>query len=136
MSRQRCNNCKKEKPLSAFPFKYGSDTEKIKTCELCRKKKAEGYEKRTEEKNQAEGKVRPEKLRVAVDSDDEGTNDSDGSTGLSVFPLDAFLDILRDRNDALHIEACVDISGFGGEHGELKDKAAKLASLIWDALCI
>lgn len=137
MSGQKCSNCKKEKALSAFPFKRGSQSERIKTCEPCQKRKAHNDAKRAEARAEAAGKSGREKLVYVADSD-ESDDDSDfespESASLSILPLDGFLAILRDRNDALHVEARVDLSDLDSEDLELKDKAKRLSGLICDAL--
>jgi len=122
--------------LAAYLFQIGSTSTRIRTCRSCQVKKHDRYTERRDKEAEASGKSSREVLVHSVN--DDVSEDGNGSAGLSVIPLELFLDILQHRNDALHVEAHVDLSdsSWYKEALDIKAIADKLASLTWEAMSI
>lgn len=138
----RCSNCKKSKLPTVFPFQKGSDTVRIKTCNPCKMSKAQKDKNRSALRAQEEGKSQKEVLDMdmaAEGSDDNpaSARNEESDTGLHTLPLDVFTQILKNRNDAMLIEAHVDTAELMGTKSDSrKEIADALSKRVTDAINI
>jgi hypothetical protein len=118
--RLKCAKCKAAKPLSAFPIvKQGKNKGKPGgTCEPCQKKKKEA-------KSRSRKDAEKENLDPSEDSDQEN------GVSLDEVELACFLSFLREQDDAVSLEAMVNIAEL---QGSIREKADILSKLVWDVM--
>ena len=118
--RLKCQKCKAAKLLSAFPIvKQGKNKGKLGgTCEPCQRKKKEA------------------KARSQRDAETENldcSEDSSQGNGVSLdkVELTYFLSFLREQDDAVSLDATVNILEL---QGSIREKADTLSKLIWEMM--
>ncbi|TDL13130.1 hypothetical protein BD410DRAFT_847317 [Rickenella mellea] len=129
LPKQRCTACKKTMALTDFPIKAGSTSAALaapartKTCQPCATRKKEWCAAQANKENVASGSQ--------LEEEDEGGDDS--GKGLSEMSLEDFLSMLGWQDDAVELEARVNVAKLK-DIPERRKRADKLAELAWEVM--
>lgn len=124
---QKCSKCRKSLPLSAFSAAKARNRvgEVHKTCRSCALVKAAWRIRKEKE---------ADKENVPEDRSTGNSDDDDDFTGVSEISVDTFETVLSQHSGKLDMSARVDLSGMEAGQCSMKEKADRLAEIVWGVM--